>query len=425
MARLGDGVLVLPTAPETLRNGDVHHEYRPGSDLHYLTGFSEPDAVLVVIKDGRTIESHLFVRPRQPERETWDGPRHGVKGTQRAFGVERAWPAAQLRTELVRWLGSAKTLFHTLGSNEHFDRQLMAVFRKAQANKRRMCGPAHPAIVDPRPELAKLRCIKDRSEIAALRRAACATAAGHLSAMAIARPGLFEYQVQAAMEKEFRDAGSLRNGYQSIVASGANACILHYVQNDRRMRRDDLLLVDAGAEFDGYTADVTRTFPVSGTFTGSQKAVYRVVLRAQKAGIRAARLGARWDRPHRTCVRHLTRGLIDLGVLSGAVDRLIDKRAYRQYYMHGTSHWLGRDVHDVGPYEDDRGRPLPLENGMVLTVEPGLYFGARDRSVPKELRGIGVRIEDDVLVASTGPVVITAGIPRELRDVEAACAGAR
>jgi Xaa-Pro aminopeptidase len=245
---------------------------------------------------------------------------------------------------------------------------------------------------------------------------------GHRAAMAAAGPGVAEYEVQAVLEAEFRRHGSPRTGYGSIVASGPNACILHYHDNDRTMRAGELLLIDAGTEYGGYTADVTRTFPVSGRFSEAQAAVYRIVLKAQLAGIRAVRPGARWDAPHRACIRVLTRGMVELGALRGRVPKLIAKDKFKRFYMHGTSHWLGRDVHDAGAYQDARGKPVPMEPGMVLTVEPGLYFGPRDRSVPEELRGIGVRIEDDVLVTRTGNRVLTAATPKSVRDVEAACA---
>jgi Xaa-Pro aminopeptidase len=251
-----------------------------------------------------------------------------------------------------------------------------------------------------------------------MRAAAAATVAGHVAAMRATKPGLSEYEAQAALEAEFRRHGSPRNGYPSIVASGPNACVLHYHENDRAMRAGDLLLVDAGAEVGGCTADITRTYPVAGRFTPEQAAVYRVVLRAQLAGIRACRVGAPWNRAHAVCVRELTKGLVELGALRGDVDRLVAKNAYKPFYMHGTSHWLGRDVHDVGAYDDADGQPLPLQDGVVLTVEPGLYFGPRDTRAPARLRGIGVRIEDDVLVTRRGPVVLTAAAPKSIEELE-------
>lgn len=417
---LGDGLLLLPTAPEQRRNGDVLHEYRPGSDFLWSTGFPEPEAVLVAWRTGRTHRAILFVRPRDPSREVWDGRRVGVKGAVRRFGVDRAHPIGELWQRLAELLEGQGRVFHRLGADAAFDRRLLDVLA-ARAQKHRRRQPSHPDLVDPTAVLAAQRLVKDPSERVAMQRAAAISAAGHVAAMQATRAGLHEYEVQAVLEAEFRRAGSPRNGYPSIVASGANACVLHYHDNDRRMQNGDLLLIDAGAEFGGCTADITRTFPVSGRFTPAQAAVYRVVLRAQRAGIRACRPGARWDAAHRTCVRWLTKGLVELGVLRGRVRKLVEKGAYKRFYMHGTSHWLGRDVHDVGAYQDGQDRPCPLPVGAVLTVEPGLYFGPRDRRVPKALRGIGVRIEDDVLITASGPKVLTEAVPKELRDIERVC----
>lgn len=419
---LGDGLLVLPTAPETLRNGDVHHEFRPGSDFHYLTGFPEPEAVLVAwrIGPGRH-RSMLFVRPRDPARETWDGKRYGPIGAKRAFGVDAAHPIGELWRMLGDLLDRHERMFHRLGADPAFDERLLRCFAARAQQHRRRQPRAHPVLQDPVPVLAAQRLQKDQGEIDALRVAAAITAAGHAAALQAAGPGRCEYEVQAALEAEFRRLGSPRNGYASIVASGPNACILHYHDHDRTMRAGDLLLIDAGAEFAGLTADVTRTFPVGGAFAPAQAAVYRVVLRAQLAGIRACRRGARADAPHRACVRVLTRGLVELGVLRGAVERLVRKEAYKPWYMHGTSHWLGRDVHDVGAYRDGADRHQPLPEHAVLTVEPGLYFAPGDRRVPRDLRGIGIRIEDDVLVTRRGPEVLTAAVPKSLAAIEQLC----
>lgn len=422
--RLGDGLLILPTANETTRNGDVLHEYRPGSDFHYLTGFPEPEAVLVAYRSAKGRHySALFVRPRDRDREIWDGRRFGVAGAKRRFGVDDAFEIGALWQQLARLVPAQRRVFHRLGADAAFDRRLFDLFAADARRRRRQAPPAHPAIEDPTPALAMARLVKDAAEIEAMRAAAAVTVAGHLAAMRSARPGCFEYEVQAELEAEFRRRGSPRNGYPSIVASGPNACILHYHDNDRRMRAGDLLLIDAGAEVRGSTGDVTRTFPVSGRFTPAQAAVYRVVLRAQKAGIAACRAGRPWDAAHRACVRSLTRGLVELGVLRGDAAKLVRELRYRPWYMHGTSHWLGRDVHDVGAYEGQDGKPEPLPVGAVLTVEPGLYFGRHDRSVPRELRGIGVRIEDDVLVTRGAPEVLTAAAPKELAAVERAVAG--
>jgi Xaa-Pro aminopeptidase len=418
---LGNGLLLLPTAREVLRNGDTHFDYRPGSDFHHLTGFPEPEALLAAWRTG--VGRHravLFVRPRDKEREIWDGRRHGVRGAL-AFGVDAAHPIASLWRELPALVGGHGRLFHRLGADARFDQRLLEMFAAEAFRQRKMQVPAHPTIQDPTPALASQRLIKQPVERALLARAAAITAAGHCAAMAFAAPGRREYEVQARLELEFRAAGSPRNGYGSIVASGANACILHYHENDRRLRRGELLLIDAGAEYGGYTADVTRTFPVDGRFSPPQAAVYGAVLSAQLAGIRAAKPGARWDAPHRAAVHRLTRSLVELGVLRGGVDALVRKGRYRPWYMHGTSHWLGRDVHDVGAYMDGDGKPVRLRDGMVLTIEPGLYFAPGDRRVPAPLRGIGVRIEDDVLITRAGREVLTSAVPKSVAEIEVAC----
>jgi Xaa-Pro aminopeptidase len=424
--KLGDGLLFLPTAPQTLRNGDVQHEFRPGSDLHYLTGFDEPEAVLIAWRTGRGRHtSVLFVMPRNKEREVWDGPRHGVRGAVKTFGVDKAFPIDKLWEEFPELLGEHERLFYTLGENDERDQRLLSELKKIAFEKRRSNPPAHPTVTDPRPTVAALRLIKDAYELELMKEAARITVAGHLRAMRFVRPGVTEYQVQAELEAEFRRQGSHRNGYPSIVASGPNACILHYVKNDRRMRRGDLLLVDAGAEYEQYTADITRTYPVDGTFTPVQRRVYEAVLKAQKAGIRSIKPGAPWNAPHKTCLRSLTRSLMEMRILRGRdIKKLLKDGACRKWFMHGTSHWLGMDVHDVGPYQDSDEKPERLRPGMVMTVEPGLYFDRLDRSVPKEYRGIGVRIEDDVLVTRGGNQVLTAGVPKESRDVERVCQGA-
>ena len=416
---LGPGVLVLPTALETQRNGDVQHEYRPGSDFHYLTGFPEPESVLVAWRiDRKSHHAILFVRERDPLRETWDGPRSGVRGAKTVYGADEGRAIGDLWRDLAELMPLDGRLFHALGQDPAMDQRLLAACAQGRAKHRRTLLPAHPVIQDPSPALAGLRLVKDRAEVLANRKGAKLTERGQIAAMQATRPGMYEYESQAVMESAFRAGGSARNGYPSIVASGANACVLHYHENDRRMRSGDLLLIDAGAEFQGLTADVTRTFPVNGRFTDAQAAVYRIVLRAQLAGIRACKAGAPWDSAHRACIRSLTGGLCELGVLRGKVSKLIKEAAFKPWYIHGTSHWLGRDVHDVGGYQTLDAKPEPLPVGSVLTVEPGLYFHKRDARVPTALRGIGIRIEDDVLVTKKGPEVLTDGVPKSIAAIE-------
>jgi Xaa-Pro aminopeptidase len=417
--RLGDGVLVLPTARLYLRNGDVFHSFRPGSDFFYLTGFEEPEGILVAQRRGR--DRHraiLFVRPRDPARELWDGPRLGPTRARRKLGVDEAYPTEKFYPVLEELLDGASALYYTLGIDETMDRSLQTVFERLAVRHYRGNPAAHPRIQDPRPAVAVERLRKDSFEIERLEHAAAIAAAGHLSAMKAVRPGMMEYELQAEIEGTFRRMGSVRNGYESIVASGANACILHYVSNSKRMRQGELVLVDAGAEAGNYTADITRTFPVSGVFSAAQREVYRVVLRAQKAAIAAVKPGRAWNAPHRAAVRTMVDGLRQLRILRGDRKRILEKETYRRFFMHGTSHWLGMDVHDAGGYLEEDGKPRVLRPGMVLTIEPGLYFSPRDRSVPRKYRGIGMRIEDDVLVTRGGRRVLTEAAPKEIADIE-------
>jgi len=420
--QLGDGLLLLPTAKEQIRNSDVHQEFRPGSDFHFLTGFPEPESVLVAWRTQKgKHKTILFVRPRDPAREIWDGKRFGTKGAESKFGADEAHPIADFWNKLPDLLAQHRTVFHRFAADRPFDDRLIDAMARVAMQKKRQ-QPAHPTIVDPMTTLWAMRLVKDEQELATLRRACDATVAGHVAAMQFSRVGSHEYDVQAAIEAAFRMCGSARNGYSSIVASGPNACVLHYHENDRRMKDGDLLLVDAGAEIEGVTGDVTRTFPVSGTFTDAQREVYQVVLKAQLRAIAAVRPGAPWDAPHKIVLRELTKGLVQLGVLEGNVPSLLKKAAFKPWYMHGTSHWLGRDVHDVGSYQDAAGVPTRLKKGMVLTIEPGLYFDANDKKVPAKYRGIGIRIEDDVLVTANGREVLTAAAPKTIAEIEAACA---
>lgn len=415
--RLGSMPLLLCAAPEVLRNGDVHYSYRQDSNFTYLTGFEEPEAMLVAIPGSRGYETHLFVRPRDKQREIWDGPRAGVKGAVKHFGVDHAYPIAEFWERFKDLVKDWDEIAYSLGVDPIFDAKLLQHFGTRLTQRPRR-NQGLPSFVDPRPALHELRLIKSKEEIELLRRAADISAAGHCVAMSIAEPGMYEYEVQAELEAVFRREGSPRNGYDSIVAAGSNACTLHYVLNNAKIKKGDLLLIDAGAEFGHYTADITRTFPVAGRFSDAQKAVYDVVLRCQKKCVAACKSGTSVQRLLEISWREITKGLVGLGILKGQVDKLIEKKAFRPYYMHGLGHWLGMDVHDVGAYEDRNGKPLKLQAGMVTTVEPGLYFGRNDKSVPKEFRGIGVRIEDDVLVTRGAPDVLSDGVPKEVADVE-------
>lgn len=414
---IAGGVMLLPSAPVAIRNNDVEHEYRQDSDVYYLTGFDEPESVLVLSPE-RDDPFGMFVRPRDPEREVWDGARAGVDGARADFGADEAHPIDELSEKLPDWLQNTDRLYYAVGRDAAFDRVVFEALRKVRARaKTGVWAPAE--IVDPGVLLHAHRLRKAPEEVAAMRRAVDVTAEAHTAAMARTKPGMYEYEVDALLRSVFRRRGSERPAYPSIVGSGENATVLHYRRNDRQMLDGDLLLIDAGCELDYYASDITRTFPVNGKFSAEQRAIYEIVLEAQLAGIRATRPGATLDDVHDACVRVIASGLVEAGVLEGDVEDIVSEQKYKPYYMHRTSHYLGMDVHDVGSYFD-RGKPRPLEPGMVITIEPGIYIAAQSEA-PERFRGIGVRIEDDVLVDAEGADVLSAAIPKTVDDVEHAC----
>ena len=456
-AALGDALAIVPGGVESLRNGDVHYEFRQASDFFFLTGFDEPDTVAVINPAHVKERFVLFVRPRDREMEIWNGRRAGTEGAIATYGADAAYTIDQLDAKLREYAVERLVLYYRLG-NAAFDARVTRLVAELRAARAR--GFTTPVrIEDPSPLLHELRLRKTDAELTRLRRACAISRDAHAEAMRYARPGMHEYEVQAALEYVFRVNGSSRNAYPSIVASGPNACILHYVENTRRLEAGDLLLIDAGCEYGYMAADITRTFPVNGRFTGPQRAIYEVVLRAQLAGIEAARVGAKYEVVHDAARRVLTEGLVDLKVLPRGVADSLAMHHYREFYMHGTGHWLGMDVHDVGDYRIHSGSRA-LEPGMVFTVEPGLYFDPERETVtyslreysedeqwerryrlgvaaakkleeeekakapkithpvPKEFRGIGVRIEDDVLITAAGHEVLTAGTPKGIDEVE-------
>jgi Xaa-Pro aminopeptidase len=415
---IGAGVAVVPTAPERLRNRDSHYPYRFDSHFYYLTGFTEPEAVLVLAA-GKSI---LFCRERNPEREVWDGFRYGPEAARERFGFDQAHSIAELDKELERLLENQPALYYPIGADPEWDmraiRWLNAVRSRARA------GIAAPERVqDVRAVIDDMRLVKDAHEIGIMRRAARIAAAAHRRAMQRTRPGRFEYEIEAELLHEFRRNGAQFPAYSPIVAGGANACVLHYVFNDAPLREGELLLIDAGCELDGYASDVTRTFPVNGRFSPAQREVYEIVLAAQRAAIESVRPGAAWNEPHDTAVKVLAQGLLDLKLVTGSLDEVLEKETYKRFYMHRTGHWLGLDVHDAGEYKR-QGNWRALAPGMALTVEPGLYIRAED-DIPERLRNIGIRIEDDVLVSDAGAEVLTAEAPKTLADVEALMRDAR
>jgi Xaa-Pro aminopeptidase len=413
-------VAVFPGMPVATRNSDVEHAYRAHSDLYWLTGFEEPEAVAVLSTQGDKPFT-LFVRPRDKEKEIWTGRRAGTEGAMKSFGADQAFEVDKLDAELPKLLGSAHTLFYRVGGDDpDFDARISRMLRNLRARAR--AGINAPVrIEDPGQIVHELRLRKEPRELEAMRKAVELTRRGHLAAMRAGRPGAYEYELQALLEREFRHGGGRGWGYYPIVAAGENATVLHYNDNSMQIRDGELVLIDAGAEYDLYTADVTRTFPASGRFSEVQRACYQLVLDAADACIAATRPGATIEGLHEKAVRILTEGMLKLALLKGDVDQLIRENAYRRFYMHRTSHWLGLDVHDVGSYTAG-GKPRPLEPGMVFTIEPGLYVARDDESAPEQFRGIGIRIEDDILVTPSGHESLTRAIPRTVADVEAACA---
>jgi Xaa-Pro aminopeptidase len=422
MQQIGDAAVALfHSPPETLRNGDVHNPFRQSSDILYLTGFAEPGTTVVLRPGAERDRFVMFVRPRDPERETWDGRRAGVEGAIARHGADAAYPVAELAERLGALLANTEDLYYSLGHDDEFDLRVARTIAELRRSDRR--GRRAPVrVVDPRGTLHEMRLIKSPEEIATLRRAASITAEAHREAMRATRPGATEYEIEAVIDYAFRRRGGVGPGYPSIVGGGDNATILHYTENCRELRAGDLLLIDAGCEYDYYTADVTRTLPVSGRFSPLQRRCYEIVLEAQLAGIEETRPGATLERIHERCVEILTEGMVELGLLQGPARARIEDESYRQFYMHRTSHWLGMDVHDAGAYTRG-GTPRPLEPGMVVTIEPGLYVSADARDVPPALRGVGIRIEDDVLVTRDGRDNLTVETPKLVDEVEAACAG--
>lgn len=417
LAAFAGGVAVVPSARTILRNGDSSFPFRQDSDFYYLTGFNEPEGVLVLAPEHPDHRAVLFLRKRDRSQEIWDGKRIGVENACRDLGVDAAYPIDELAQHLARYLIGASSLHFAFGRDAAMDRIVYAALEEARAKTRRK-GRAPQTFVEPSLVFDAMRAIKDEEEVAILRRGAAIACAGHVAGMKATRPGLFEYEIQAAIENEYRRLGAQGTAYESIVAAGDNATTLHYVANRDRLESGALLLVDSGCELDCYATDVTRTWPVDGRFTTEQRAIYEIVLAAQAASIDRVRPGVARNEFHDVAVRKIVEGLIDVGLLRGSVDENVERETYRDYYMHGTGHWLGLDVHDAGVYRDADDRPVRFVPGMVTTVEPGLYVG-RDLECDERFKGIGVRIEDDILVTETGYENLTAAIPKTVEELEA------
>ena len=400
-----NAVAVVRSLPERLRNGDAFFPFRQHSDLYYLTGFVEPDTTLILRPGADSDRVVLFVRPRDPEMEVWDGKRAGLEGAKELYGADASFAANELATKLGDLIGNFDELHYSLGLDDKMD--LLVASTIARLRKTEKKGKRPPrAVVDPDVALHELRLHKRPEEIQALRKAARITSDAHIIAMKLGKPGAFEHELEAAINYEFRRRGGNGPGYASIVGAGENATILHYIENRCAIADGDLVLVDAGCEYDHYTADITRTWPANGRFSAAQRKVYELVLATQKHAVAMAKPGTTIDEIHDYCVKNLTEGMVDLGLLVGPAAARIEDNTYKKFFMHGTSHWLGLDVHDVGAYTKD-GKARPLAPGMVITVEPGLYIASDAADVPAEYRGIGVRIEYDVLITDHGNDVLT------------------
>jgi Xaa-Pro aminopeptidase len=414
-ARLGNGVAIVPTAPECLRNRDAHYPYRYDSYFYYLTGFREPEAVLVLV-GGETPRSMLFCREKNAEREIWDGFRYGPEAACDAFAFDEACSITELDARMPDLLADRPAVQVHLGSDPVWDGRVLGWVNAVRGRAR--SGVAAPGdLRDVRVLLDEMRLIKDGHEVTLMRRAGDISAAAHCLAMQAARPGVAEYAVEAVLQHEFRRCGAQAPAYTPIVAGGVNACVLHYVENNATLADGDLLLIDAGCELDGYASDITRTFPVNGRFSGPQRDVYELVLAAQAAAIAVVKPGAHWNAPHDAAVAVLAQGFIDLKLLGGTLDAVLEQETYKQFYMHRTGHWLGLDVHDAGEYKTG-GEWRELQPGMVLTVEPGCYIRPGP-GVPEAFAHIGIRIEDDALVTDGGCEILSAAAPKSVADIEA------
>lgn len=409
------GIAVIPTAAERIRNKDAHFPYRFDSYFHYLTGFNEPESVVVVI-GGKPSRSILFCRAKHEEREIWDGFRYGPEEAKTQFNFDDTFAIDEIDKILPQLIENKDAIFTPIGIESNWDNKMMGWLNKTRSRARE--GITAPAsLIDVREILDEMRLIKDPDELDVMRRAAKISAEAHVNAMLATKPEKYEYEIEAELLYHFKKNGSQFPAYTSIVAGGKNACVLHYIENNAVLNDGDLLLIDAGCELDGYASDITRTFPVSGKFSGPQRMIYELVLDAQRAAMEATSRGNSWQAPHDAATKVLAQGFIDLKLCHGSLDKVLENREYSRYYMHRTGHWLGRDVHDVGNYKDD-GQWRSLEPGMVLTIEPGCYIRSAP-DIPEQFWNIGIRIEDDAIVnQDSGCEIITSGVPKTINDIE-------
>ncbi len=411
---------IIPGAQEKIRNNDVHYPFRQDSDFWYLTGFDEPDAILVLLPDGQRSRSILFCRERNRQREQWDGPRAGLEGAVDIYGMQDAFPITDIDDILPGLLEGREQVHFPLGRDSEFDQRVISWSRynRRQGSPQRLMPEELVCITH---VLHELRLIKSRYELQAMRRAAEISARAHTRVMQAVTTATDERELMAELIYEYTRAGC-QTAYAPIVAAGVNACVLHYTANNQPLDRDGLVLVDSGCEYANYAADITRTFPASGHFSAPQKAIYAIVLAAQQAAIATATCAHNWDSPHHAALAVIVDGLLDIGLLSGSREQILETHSYRRFFMHKTGHWLGLDVHDVGDYQVDK-QPRQLEPGMVMTIEPGIYIAPDDEQVAQSWRGIGVRIEDDVLVTKHDPEVLTGMLPRQISELEALIQG--
>ena len=411
-----NSIAILPGASVRIRNSDVEFRFRQTSNFYYLSGFDEPDAVLALIPGRKYGQSILFCRERDNEREHWHGLSAGPEAAIKLHGMDDAFPVADIDDILPGLIEGCSRLYYPMGDDPDFDHQVIDWVRMISKKSRRGAGP-HPELMQLQQYLHELRLFKSASEVDLMRQAANATSQGHLRVLRYVRPGVMEYEVEAELYHEFTMNGAREPAYPAIIGGGDNACIMHYVDNNDELLNGDLVLVDAGAEYEKYACDLTRTLPVNGRFSKTQKQVYEIVLKAQQAAIDEVRPGNTWNQPHEAALREVTKGLIEIGILEGDLETLLSEEAYLPYYPHKTGHWLGLDVHDVGDYMVD-GQWRVFEVGMVLTIEPGLYFDHKLKTVPKKFLGIGIRIEDDVLVTRKGNEVLTCDVPKTVKGIE-------
>lgn len=423
MSKIGGGTAIFRSAPMATMHNDVEYTYRQESSFYYLTGFNEPEAVAVFAPHHQEHQYILFVQPKDPEKETWTGYRTGVESAKEIYGADEAYPISELNDKLPQYLLDADRIYYHLGNDEKFNHTIISHWQSLMRGYQKR-GKAPTALEDTRPLTFPMRLIKSPQEIAMMRQATKISAMAHNRAREFARPGIYEYQVQAEIEHIFRQEGGIGIAYPSIVASGENACILHYIENDRQMQDDELLLIDAGCSYGYYNGDITRTFPVGGKFTPEQKALYEIVLEAQLKAIAEVQPGKPYNEFHDMAVCVIVQGLLDLGLLKGNLEEIIKEEKYKPFYMHRTGHWLGLDVHDVGVYKHDEETWQSLTSGHIVTVEPGIYISPYIKpaegqpEIPDNWKGIGIRIEDDLLVTTDGHEILTSDVPKSIEDME-------